>query len=100
MRMQVERLALYGGAVARAMPGGVQVADRWHLLENVSAAFLSAVHKAMPDIRKALCATVIDPALLTAAERLQYEGFQRRKLTNQMVRRMIQDGMLLISTQK
>ena len=83
----------YGGAVARAMPGAVQVADRWHLLENVSAAFLSAVHKSMPAIRKALGSAVIDPALLTAAERLQYEGFQRRTLTNQMVRRMIQDGM-------
>lgn len=47
----------------------------------------------MPAIRKALGVTVIDPALLTAAERLQYEGFQRRTLTNQMVRRLVQDGM-------
>lgn len=44
----------YGGAVSRALPEAVQVADRWHLLENASAAFLSAVHKAMPAIRKAL----------------------------------------------
>ncbi len=28
----------------------MQVADRWRLLENVSAAFLSAVHKAMTAI--------------------------------------------------
>ena len=83
----------YGGAVGRAMPKAVQVADRWHLLENARAAFLSAVHKVMPAIRKVLGSTVIDPALLTAAERLQYEGFQRRKLTNQVVRRRVQDGM-------
>ena len=83
----------YGGAVGRAMPKAVQVADRWHLLENARAAFLSAVHKVMPAIRKVLGSTVIDPALLTAAERLQYEGFQRRKLTNQVVRRRVHDGM-------
>lgn len=75
------------------MPNAVQVADRWHLLENASAAFLSAVHKAMPAIRKAFGSTVNNPALLTAVERLQYEGFQRRKLTNQMVRSMVKDGM-------
>ena len=33
----------YGGAVSRALPKAVQVADRWHLLENVSTAFLAAV---------------------------------------------------------
>lgn len=73
--------------------GAVQVADRWHLLENASAAFLSAIQKAMPGIRRTLGSTRIDPALLTAAERLQYEGFQRRLLTNKMVRRMAEDGM-------
>lgn len=41
----------YGGAVARALPEAVQVADRWHLLENASAAFLAAVQRSMPAIR-------------------------------------------------
>jgi transposase len=33
----------YGEAVARALPDAIQVADRWHLMENASAAFLEAV---------------------------------------------------------
>jgi transposase len=83
----------YGGAVSRALPEAVQVADRWHLLENVSAAFLSAVQRAMPAIRKAIGSARLDPALLTAAERLQYEGYQRRQQTNQMVRKMANEGV-------
>ncbi len=33
----------YGQAATRAAPQAVQVADRWHLMENASAAFLEAV---------------------------------------------------------
>lgn len=83
----------YGGAVARALPEAVQVADRWHLLENASAAFLAAVRRSMPVIREAIGAKKIDPKLLTAAEKLQFEGFQRRQRTNLMVRRMAGDGV-------
>lgn len=83
----------YGGAVSRALPEAVQVADRWHLLENASAAFLAAVQRNMPAIRKAIGANTIDPTLLTAAERLQYEGFRRRQKTNQMVRKMADEGL-------
>ena len=64
----------YGEAVARALPDAVQVADRWHLMENASAAFLDAVRLSMRAVRSALGAVTIDPALLTAAERLQYRG--------------------------
>jgi hypothetical protein len=63
------------------------VADRWHLLENVSAAFLSAVQRNMPAIRKAIGANALDPKLLTAAERLQYEDFLHRQQSNRMVSR-------------
>jgi transposase len=72
----------YGEAAARALPHAIQVADRWHLMENASAAFLEAVRKSMRSIRSAIGSTVIDPELLTCAERLQYEGFQRREETN------------------
>lgn len=82
----------YGGAVSRALPKAVQVADRWHLLENASAAFLAAVQRRMPAIRKAIGAQTLDPKLLTAAGKLQYEGFQRRQQTNRMVRQMSNDG--------
>ncbi|KRR28836.1 hypothetical protein [Bradyrhizobium retamae] len=35
----------YGEAAAKAVPHAVRVADRWHLMENASLAFLDAVRK-------------------------------------------------------
>jgi hypothetical protein len=55
--------------VVRDRGGGV--ADRWHLMENASRAFLDAVRRSMRQIRSAVGATTIDPKLLTAAERQQ-----------------------------
>src|SRR5229473_1258707 len=69
----------YGQAATRAAPQAIQVADRWHLMENASAAFLEAVRRSMRTIRVALGSTVIDPALLTHAERLQHDGYLRRQ---------------------
>lgn len=83
----------YRGAISRALPRAVQVADRWHLLENASAAFLAAVQRNMPVIRKAIGAKTLDPKLLTTAERLQYEGFQRRQQTNRLVLQMADDDI-------
>src|SRR4051795_11243733 len=40
----------YGQAVTRVRPGVLQVADRWHLLANASAAFLDAVRRLMTAI--------------------------------------------------
>ena len=37
----------YALAAAKALPDAVQVADRWHLMENASRAFLDAVRKSM-----------------------------------------------------
>ena len=62
----------YGEAAAKALPHAVQVADRWHLMENASRAFLDAVRKSMRQIRSAIGATTIKAELLTSAERLQY----------------------------
>ncbi|MDU7520640.1 MAG: ISL3 family transposase [Roseomonas mucosa] len=75
----------YGEAAARALPRAIQVADRWHLMENASAAFLDAVRLSMRAVRGVLGATTIDPALLTAAERLQHDGFLRREDTAQQI---------------
>ena len=82
----------YGEATTRALPDAVQVADRWHLMENASAAFLMAVRRSMRDIRKALGVTTVDPALLTAAERLRYEGFQRREDTRLAIEKLFKSG--------
>ena len=85
----------YGEAVARALPKAVQVADRWHLMENASTAFLDAVRKSMRPIRAAIGATVINPTLLTSAERLQYEGYLRREETNAAILALAKDGVAI-----
>jgi len=82
----------YAVAAKRALPHAIQVADRWHLMENASRAFLDAVGKSMRQIRKTIGAGRIDPKLLTYAERLQYEGFQRREETNASILSLSQEG--------
>jgi transposase len=83
----------YGEAAAKALPHAVQVADRWHLMENASRAFLDTVRKSMRQIRSAIGATTINPELLTAAERIQYEGYLRREETNAAILALSKDGM-------
>jgi transposase len=82
----------YGQAATRAAPQAVQVADRWHLMENAIAAFLEAVRRQMRPIRMALGTTIIDPALLTHAERLQHEGYLRREETHEIIRTLAAAG--------
>jgi transposase len=83
----------YGEAAASALPNALQVADRWHLLENASAAFLDAVRKSMRDIRVAVGATIINPDLLTKAEKLQYQGYLRREEANALIMALAKDGV-------
>jgi transposase len=83
----------YGEAAAKALPHAVQVADRWHLMENASRAFLDAVRKSMRQIRTVIGATTINPKLLTAAERLQYEGYLRRGETNAAILALSKNGL-------
>ena len=83
----------YGEATARALPHAVQVADRWHLMENASSAFQDAVRKSMRSIRVAIGATTINPALLTCAEKLQYEGYLRREETNAAIVKLSGEGI-------
>jgi transposase len=80
----------YGEAAAKALPHAVQVADRWHLMENASRAFLDAVRKSMRQIRSAVGATTINPKLL--AERLQYEGYLRREEINASILALSKGG--------
>ena len=82
----------YGEAATAALPGTIQVADRWHLMENASTAFLIAVRKSMRPIRATIGATTINPELLTCAERLQYEGFLRREETSASILAMHKGG--------
>lgn len=85
----------YATAAARALPMATQVADRWHLMENASRAFLDAVRKSMRQVRAAIGAATINPDLLTAAERLQYEGYLRREDANGTILRLAKDGIAI-----
>jgi transposase len=82
----------YGPPATRAAPQAVQVADRWHLMENASAAFLEAVRRQMRPIRLALGSAAIDPALLTSAERLQHDGYLRRDDAYRAIRGLAERG--------
>jgi transposase len=82
----------YGEAAAQALPNAVQVADRWHLMENASAAFLDAVRKSMRAIRSAIGTPSI-PELLTSAEKLRYESYLRREDTNTAIVKLACDGL-------
>lgn len=54
-------------------------------MENASRAFLDAVRKSMRQVRVAIGVATIDPELLTAAERMQYEGYLRREDANAVI---------------
>lgn len=82
----------YGEAIARGLPNAEQVADRWHLMENSSRAFLDAVGKSMRQIRHVVGSNIVDPKLLTYAEKLQYEGYLRRQETNEAIKELSKKG--------
>jgi transposase len=82
----------YGEAVAKALPHAIQVADRWHLMQNASRAFLDAVRKSMRQIRGVIGATTVNPALLASAERIQYEVYLRREEMNDAILALWKDG--------
>ena len=83
----------YGEAIARALPQSIQVADRWHLMENASRGFLDAVRRSMRQVREVVGAATIDPTLLTAAERIQYEGYLRREEADAAIRALAEAGV-------
>ena len=74
-----DRGAGFVQAATQGRPEAVQVADRCHLMENASAAFLGAIKQSTQKIRKAFGTGVVDPALLTSAETRQYDGWIRRE---------------------
>jgi len=58
-----DRGAGYIQAATNGRPEAIQIADRWHLMENASAAFLTAVQRSMQTVRKAVGINVVDPTV-------------------------------------
>jgi transposase len=85
----------YGEAANKALPDAIQVADRWHLMENASTAFLDAVRRSMRGIRVAIGATTINPELLTCAESLRYQGYLRRRDAHAAIAALVRNGVPL-----
>ena len=88
-----DRGAGYVAAATEAAPQAQQVADRWHLFENASAAFLAAVRMEMPGLRRILAPSgPVDPATLTRADRLQWDGAQIREALNRQILDLASQG--------
>lgn len=83
----------YIQAATQGRPEAIQVADRWHLMENASAAFLAMVKQSMRSIRKAFGTGRVDPALLTSAELRQYDGWVRRGEENAAILTLAKAGV-------
>jgi transposase len=62
-------------------------------MENASHAFLDAVRKSMRQVRIVVGSATINPNLLTAAERIQYEGYLRREDTNSAILKQAETGV-------
>ena len=104
-----DRGAGYADGGRRGAPEAVHVADRWHLLENCSAAVLEAVKRDMPAIRAAsklscdgstaavmVVAPATGPAVpppMTSAQRLQWQALQRRVQVHAEVMRLHEQGL-------
>lgn len=103
-----DRGASYADGGRRGAPDAVHVADRWHLLENCSAAVLDAVKRHLPAVRAATepsnapavaamtAAPVVEPTSpppMTSAQRLQRQGWQRRVQVHGDVMRLHQQGI-------
>ena len=82
----------YREGATKGAPRALQIADRWHLLENATAAFVEGVKRHMGDLRRAITGGDVDPDALSAAEKVQWAGWKRRDAVNGTVRNLHGQG--------
>jgi transposase len=66
-----DRASLYAQAATRAAPHAVQVADRWHLLHNLTEAFIGALvphHRLLSETARAMTRKLETPSALPLAD--------------------------------
>jgi transposase len=90
-----DRGAGYIQAATEGRPEATQVADRWHLMENASAAFLTAVQQSIQSLRCVLGTGEVDPKQLTCAEHRQHDGWLRRKKENAAILALARQGVAI-----
>jgi len=99
-----DRGSSYAEGGRRGAPEAIHVADRWHLLENCSAAVLEAVKRHQPTLRSAArslaeeaqpspAPSAPDPSTMTSAQRRQWEGWCRRMQRHAEVVRLHRSGV-------
>jgi hypothetical protein len=62
-------------------------------MEDASRGFLDPVRRSMRQVRAVVGAATLDPVLLTAAERIQYEGSLRREEADAGIRALAEAGI-------
>ena len=90
-----DRGAGYIQAATDGRPDAIQVADRWHLMENASAAFLTAVQRSMQAVRNSMATAVVDPTALSCAERRQHSNWLRREEENTAILALAKQGVAI-----
>jgi transposase len=87
-----DRASLYAEAVEKAVPHAVQVADRWHLLRNLSEALVGVLaphHRLMAEAARAVSKapeTTIVESCAQAANATRAEDAKRRSRDRRMAR--------------
>jgi len=87
-----DRASLYAEAVSKAAPRAVQVADRWHLMRNLSEALVDALaphHRLLTEVRRAVAdeskpetepASETPHAVLSSRNRFRIQQSRERRM--------------------
>lgn len=98
-----DRASLYAEAASKAVPGAVQIADRWHLLRNLTEALVSVLaphHRAIDQAARAVFTkpmpTVTEtapcPPGLTRAQQSKHQRRDRRFNRYESVMELVRKG--------
>ena len=99
-----DRASLYAEAASKAVPHAVQMADRWHLLRNLTEALMSVLaphHRVMEQAARAAFAKTAPPTAepapcspaLTRAQHTKQQRRNRRLDRCESVMELVRNGM-------